>query len=254
MTYIPISSPRLSLLVDVKIHDEVRRLCYNITMHNISKQSYNRSGQKTRSEFCQAALTNSSTGTPFTCATTQAIVVTCRAADRINQPSLYPLELVAATMRSTLTSAGSFLPLTPVWPPGLSVLVFSTAMYGPSFGRYACEAAVVVMEHHGASVSSRSGEMVSGSHASAEGSCHSPVSNIIRSRGTARTTSRFSCVFNEHPLIPMYSPYSSYRHDIRSALNLQSHDREDRSRLTSSSISSRIPVKLCTTPVLPLKC
>lgn len=88
---------------------------------------------------------------------------------------------------------------------------------------------MVVMEHHGASVSSRSGEMVSGSHASAEGSWHSPVSNIIRSRGTARTTSRFSCVFKEHPLIPMYSPYSSYRHDIRLALDLQSHDCNDRS-------------------------
>jgi hypothetical protein len=114
MANIPTSSQRLSLLLDEEIHNEVPPLYNNITMHNISKQSYNRSGQKTRSEFSQAALTNSSTGTPFTCATTQAIVVTCRAADRINQPSLYPLELVAATMRSTLTSAGSFLPLTPL--------------------------------------------------------------------------------------------------------------------------------------------
>lgn len=88
MANIPTSSPKLSLLIDVKIHNEVSRLYNNITMHNISKQSYNRSGQKTRSEFSQAALTNSSTGTPFTCATTQAIVVTCTSPDRINQPSL----------------------------------------------------------------------------------------------------------------------------------------------------------------------
>lgn len=114
MTNIPISSPRLSLLLDGEIHNEVPPLYNNMTMHDISKQSYNRSGQKTRSEFSQAALANSSTGTPFTCATTQAIVVTCTAADRINQPSLYRLDFVAATMRSTLTSAGSFLPLTPV--------------------------------------------------------------------------------------------------------------------------------------------
>jgi hypothetical protein len=116
MTNIQISSPRLSLLIDVKIHNEVSRLYNNITMHNISKQSYNRSGQKTRSEFSQAALTNSSTGIPFTCATTQAIVVTYTAADRMNQLSLYlhPLGLVAATIQSVLTSAGSFLPLTPL--------------------------------------------------------------------------------------------------------------------------------------------
>jgi hypothetical protein len=114
MANIPTSSQRLSLLLDGKIHDKVSPLYNNMTMHDISKQSYNRSGQKTRSEFSQAALANSSTGTPFTCATTQAIVVTCTTPDRINQPSLYPLGLVAATMRSTLTSAGSFLPLTPV--------------------------------------------------------------------------------------------------------------------------------------------
>lgn len=116
MANIPTSSPRLSLLVDVKFPDEVRRLCDNMTMHNINKQSYNRSGQKTRSEFSQAALTNSSTGIPFTCATTQAIVVTYTEADRMNQLSLYlhPLGLVAATIQSVLTSAGSFLPLTPL--------------------------------------------------------------------------------------------------------------------------------------------
>jgi hypothetical protein len=86
----------------------------NITMHNISKQSYNRSGQKTRSEFSQAALTNSSTGTPFTCATTQAIVVAYTAADRIIS-LLYTLsDLSRIPIRSILTSAGSFLPLTPV--------------------------------------------------------------------------------------------------------------------------------------------
>jgi hypothetical protein len=99
-----------------------------------------------------------------------------------------------------------------------------------------------------------SGKMVSGSQTSAEGSCDLPVSSIIRSRGTDRTTSRFSCVFNEHPLIPMYSPYSSYRQDNQLALEPQSHDRDDRPRRTSSSISSRLPVKLCTTPVLPLDC
>jgi hypothetical protein len=76
MAIIPTSSQRLSLLLDGKIHDKVSPLYNNMTMHDISKQSYNRSGQKTRSEFSQAALANSSTGTPFTCATTQAIVVT----------------------------------------------------------------------------------------------------------------------------------------------------------------------------------
>jgi hypothetical protein len=72
-----------------------------------------------------------------------------------DQPPSHPTLTHLAAMRcpSILTSAGSFLPLTPVCPPGFSVFAFSTRTYVPSFGKYACEAAVVVIEHHGASVS-----------------------------------------------------------------------------------------------------
>lgn len=58
----------------------------------------------------------------------------------------------------------------------------------------------------------------------------SPVSNINLPNGTAFTISRFSSVFKLHPLIPMntFSP-----------------------KLTSSSISSLVPVNECTTPPFP---
>lgn len=94
---------------------------------------------------------------------------------------------------------------------------------------------------------------------------YGPVSSIRLVKGMSRIVSRLASVLSEHPLILHYceqkklAPYGSKEERTRCRTPCWPagehvriiHQREEIVELTSSSISSLVPSKLCTTPPFP---